>query len=107
MITAENQPVCPDIKSRLTGYNSMYDITEDTDIDEGVILCAYLDETYMFQNKEKINILSTSHVGYIDGSELTYLDDVKSELPFSYFSISSVRFPTKEELEWYNKQDTI
>lgn len=107
MITVENQPTCPDSRSNLTGYNAMYDITEDMDIDEGVVLCAYLDEIYMFQTKEKVNILGDAHVGYIDGSELVYLDDVKADFPVDYFSISNVRFPTKDELEWYNKQDTI
>lgn len=106
MIKSDSQPTCKDASK--TGYNALYDITEDADIDEGVILATIImGETYLFQLAKNVNVLSESKLEYINGSEVEYLESPPGHIPIDYIPIRLVRYPTKTELEWYNKQDLI
>lgn len=107
MIKSDNQPTCSACVNK-TGYNLLYDITEDADIDEGVILVAiFMGETYLFQLAKTVNILSDTVMEYISGSEIEYLEDPPGHIPMDYIPIGLVRYPTEMELEWYNKQNLI
>lgn len=69
MITADIQPTCNSYENK-TGYNALYDITEDADIDEGVILAAtIMGEIYLFQLAKAVNVLSEGSVEYISGQK--------------------------------------
>lgn len=108
MIKSDNQPTCKDSDVSKTGYNALYDITEDANIDEGVILAAtIMGETYLFQLAKAIDVLSDVLVEYIRGSETEYMEYPPGYIPTAYIPISLVRYPTKIELEWYNKQDLV
>ena len=107
MIKADIQPTCNGYESK-TGYHALYDITEDADIDEGVILATtIMGEIYLFQLAKAVNVLSDCSVEYISGSEIEYMEDPPGHIPTDYIPIRLVRYPTKTELEWYNKQDLI
>lgn len=107
MITADIQPTCNYYENKI-GYNALYDITEDADIDEGVILAAtIMGEIYLFQLAKAVNVLSEGSVEYISGSEVEYMEDPPGHIPTDYIPIRLVRYPTKTELEWYNKQNLI
>lgn len=107
MITADIQPTC-NLYEHKTGYNALYDTTEDADIDEGVILAAtIMGEIYLFQLAKAVNVLSDGSVEYISGSEVEYMEDPPGHIPTDYIPIRLVRYPTKTELEWYNKQNLI
>lgn len=108
MIKIDAQPTCKDSATSKTGYHALYDITEDAAIDEGVILAAtIMGEIYLFQLAKTINVFYESVVEYISGSEAEYLEDPPGHIPIDYIPIRLVRYPTKTELEWYNKQDLI
>lgn len=107
MIKADIQPICSGYDNK-TGYHALYDITEDANIDKGVILAAIImGETYLFQLAKTVNILSKSSVEYISGSEIEYLEEPPGNIPIDCIPISFVRYPTKTELEWYDKQDLV
>lgn len=107
MIKADIQPTCNGPVSK-AGYHALYDITEDADIDEGVILAAIImGEIYLFQLAKAVNVLSEDFIEYISGSEAEYLEDPPGHIPIDYIPIRLVRYPTKKELEWYNKQNLI
>ena len=107
MITANIQPTC-NFYPYKTGYHALYDTTEDADIDEGVILAAtIMGEIYLFQLAKAVNVLSDGSVEYISGSEVEYMEDPPGYIPTDYIPIRLVRYPTKTELEWYNKQNLI
>lgn len=42
----------------------------------------------------------------MEGTLFEFLEEEPCE-EIDYFPISNCRFPTKEELEWYNKIDTV
>lgn len=106
MISPDKQPTCIEISK--TGYQALYDITEDVSIGEGVILVAtIMGETYLFQLAKTTNVFLESTLGYISGSEAEFLEDPPFHIPINYIPIRLVRYPTKKELEWYNKQDLI
>lgn len=108
MISADVQPTCKDSTASKTGYHALYDITEDAYIDGGVILAAIImGEIYLFQLANIVNVLSESVMEYISGSEAEYLEDPPGHIPIDYIPIGLVRYPTKTELEWYNKQNLI
>lgn len=108
MIKSDNQPTCKDSDVSKTGYNALYDITEDADIDEGVILAAtIMGETYLFQLAKSVNVLLESALEYISGSDVEYLEEPPCHILLAYIPIRLVRYPTKIELEWYNKQDLV
>lgn len=108
MIRADVQPTCKDSTASKTGYHALYDITEDAYIDGGVILAAIImGEIYLFQLANIVNVLSESVMEYISGSEAEYLEDPPGHIPIDYIPIRLVRYPTKTELEWYNKQNLI
>lgn len=108
MIKSDSQPTCKESNVNRFGYSALFDTTEDADIGEGVILSTtIMGEIYLFQLSEDINIFSKSEVEYIPGSEIGYLEDSPGHIPIDYIPISSVRYPTKSELDWYNKQDLV
>lgn len=108
MIRADIQPTCKDSTASETGYSALYVITEDAGIDEGVILAAtIMGEIYLFQLAKSINVFSASSVEYISGSEVEYMEDPPGHIPVEHIPIILVRYPTKAELEWYNKQDLV
>lgn len=43
----------------------------------------------------------------MEGTLFEYLEETPCEEEIDYFPISNCRFPTKEELDWYNKMDTV
>lgn len=107
MIKADIQPIHSGNTSR-TGYYALYEMTADADIDSGVILAAIINgETYLFQLAKTVNILSKSYLEYINGSEIEYLEEIPGHIPIDCIPIGSVRYPTKAELEWYDKQDLV
>lgn len=108
MIRADIQPTCKDSTASKTGYHALYDITEEIVIDEGVVLAAtIMGEIYLFQLAKAVDVLSEVSVEYIRGSEIEYMEDPPGHIPTAYIPIKLVRYPTKTELEWYNKQDLI
>lgn len=107
MIKADIQPTCNGYESK-TGYHALYDITEDADIDEGVILAArIMGKIYLFQLAKAVNVLSEGLAEYISGSEVEYMEDPPGHIPLDYIPIRVVRYPSKTELEWYNKQNLV
>lgn len=107
MIKIETQPICHESDKFSTDYLALYSLTEDADIDEGVVLTACMDETYIFQVDKQVNVFSASSIEYSSGSLLEYLEEGVVDLHLSSIPMRYLRYPTKEELEWYNKQNII
>ena len=110
MITADRNFTIPSRYVDNLGWNAMYDRTKDALIERGVILTHVDDihEISMFEIGEDINLLEfPEEVSVVPGS--CYSDaEVGAVLSdVSGFHINRCRFPTQEELDWYNKLDTV
>lgn len=110
MITTDKNFTIPSLYIDKLGWNAMYDRAKDTIIESGVIL-TYVDTTNgisMFETGEDIILLDfPEEVSVVPGSCYSaaevgaFLSDV------SGFHLNRCRFPTQEELDWYNKLDTV
>lgn len=110
MITADrNFTITPRYIDNLGCY-AMYDRTKDAFIGAGVIL-TYVDPTHeiqMFETAEAINLLKgQEEVAAVPGS--CYMDTETGAVfnNIGGFHLNRCRFPTQEELDWYNKLATI
>lgn len=110
MITADRNFTIPSLYIDNLGWNAMYDRAKDTVIESGVVL-TYVDiknEISVFETGEDINLLEfPEEVSVVPGS--CYSDaEVGAVLSdVSGFHLNRCRFPTQEELDWYNKLDTV
>nr|DAH96014.1 MAG TPA: hypothetical protein [Caudoviricetes sp.] len=108
MIMPDDDMMCKDAFKDHLGYHALYDTCEDSELSEGVILCAVIKGiTYMFQLEDTTNILSEESIMLMEGTLFEYLEETPCEEEIDYFPISNCRFPTKEELDWYSKMDTV
>lgn len=104
----EDEVVCLDEFKHRLGYHALYDTCEDAELSAGVILCSEIKGvTYIFQLEDTTNILSEDSIVIMDGTLFEYLEDEPCEEEIDYFPTSNCRFPTQEELDWYNKMDTV
>ena len=110
MITADrNFTITPRYVDNL-GWNALYDRTKDALIERGVILTHVDDmhEISMFEIGEDINLLEfPEEVSVAPGSCYSVQEIGSTPYDVSGFHLDRCRFPTQEELDWYNKLDTI
>lgn len=110
MITTDRNFTIPPLYIDNLGWNAMYDRTKDSLIERGVIL-THVDanhEISMFEIGEDINLLEfPEEISVVPGS--CYSDTETGAIPYdvSGFHLARCRFPTQEELDWYNKLETI
>lgn len=110
MITADRNFTIPPRYADKLGWNAMYDRTKDPLIERGVIL-VYVDQTneiYMFETDEDINIFDfPEEVSVVPGSCFLDTETGVAQYDVSGFHLDRCRFPTQEELDWYNKLETV
>lgn len=107
MIMADDDIVCENTRRNNFGYHALYDVCEDSELSSGVVLCSMVKgEIYIFQLENTTDILSEESVMVMEGTLFECFDDKPCE-EIDYFPISNCRFPTRDELEWYNKMDTV
>lgn len=113
MVLAEDNVICTDKK---LGYSAIYEASfsmkgnsDVTDLSEGVVLCAeFRSVTYIFQIAEVTNIFSESSVRIMDGTLFVTFDPNPWDgIEVDHFPLTTCRFPTKDELEWYNTIETV
>lgn len=106
MIMPEDNITCV-VKNHL-GFSALYDSCGDNMLSEGVTLVAIsMGITYIFQTDEVVDVLTESSVSVMMGTLFEYLETEPCEEEIDYFPIVNCRFPTKDELEWYNKMETV
>lgn len=106
MITPDDNITCR-IRHNL-GLAALYDVCNDSELSEGVVLCAAIQGVnYLFQLDCVTNILMEDNVYIMLGTLCEYLEDAPCDKEIDYFPILNCRFPTKEELEWYEKQHGV
>lgn len=109
MIMPDDDLTCKDKHKRLCGYFAMYDVSEDAEIARGVTLASLTnsEQILLFQCDDTINILEASSIPVTPGTLCAYKDEGEFDLEIEYTPVATCRFPTKEELEWYNKRETV
>lgn len=107
MIATDDNIVCPRSDVDKLGYTALYDTCRDRELPEGIIIAAVVQGiTFLFQLDSAIDILEEDPLPVMKGSLFIYLEGDK-RYTSEYFLISNCRFPTKEELDWYNSLKTI
>lgn len=102
--------------SEILGFNALYNVIDQSELPEGSIVVAVVaTDKFIFQTAETVDILEeeVDEVMVLEGT-LTHLPDFK-DMEFAtfkaaeidYFKIDCLRFPTKQELDWYNDLDTV
>ena len=107
--------ICSDKHTKLLGFNALYDVMDQSELPEGSTVVAILDgglEQVIFQTAVMVDIFDAEEVSPIVGtSVLVDNKDEKvnfiSEDAIRSYPISSLRFPTKDELDWYNRLDMV
>lgn len=108
MIMPDDDIVCREERKDFLGYLALFEVGEDSELSEGVVLCAVIKgTTYMFQIEETTNVLTEGSVRVMQGTLFEVFIAKPCDLEVDYFTISNCRFPTRDELEWYNKMDTV
>lgn len=113
MITADNEPTCPETRKHLIGVEALYEVGEDNEIGAGVILCAIIgDMTYIFEVQYLVDIFVDETVPALDGTVTEYPGTyyvagygICEEI--DYFRVENCRFPTKKEFLLYNSVPTV
>lgn len=110
MITIDRNFTIPPRYVDNLGWNAMYDRTKDAFIERGVIL-THVDATHeisMFETGEDINLLEfPEEVSVVPGSCYSDTETGVAQYDVSGFHLDRCRFPTQEELDWYNKLETV
>lgn len=106
MITAEDNMVCEESDRGKFGFSALYHTCRDNEIAEGVILCASIGgrNLYMFQLDTLLSPLYDDRVNVMPG---TLKACVGSVVDVNHFDTAECRFPTEEELKWYESTDTV
>lgn len=108
MIMSDDDLVCAPKNKNNVGYHALYDVAEDSELSTGVTLAALIKGVvYLFQLEETTDILNEESMPVLEGSLFEYLETTPCDEEIDYFPITNCRFPLKEELEWYNKLETV
>lgn len=108
MIMPDDDLVCKPKEQDNLGYHALYNVAEDSELAAGVILVASIKGvTYIFQLDDTTDILNEESMPITEGTVFEYLDEEPVEEELDYFNITNCRFPTKEELDWYNSLKTV
>lgn len=107
MIMPDDDLVCNKKHSHITGYTALYDVSEDAELATGVTLAANIrGVTYLFQLENTTDILKEENVPVLLGTLYEYQEEYY-ENEIDWIPIHSCRFPTKEELDWYNSLKSV
>lgn len=108
MIMPDDDLTCKPNQQGLTGFTALYDVSDDAELSTGVLVAAVVKGVvYLFQLDDTTDILNEESMPVMEGTVFEYLDEEPVEDEIDYYNITSCRFPTKEELEWYNSLKTV
>ena len=108
MIMPDDDIVCRGAYKYRLGYHALYDACEDSALATGVIIVAVMQGiVYLFQLDDTTDILSEDSIPVMKGTLFEYLEEKQCEEEIDYFPITNCRFPSKEELDWYNSLKTV
>ena len=91
---------------------SLYNTYGENVIPAGSVLCSLANEVlFFFQTSDDVIILSDEHIDVLEGTVVVFpgskFDLAPSLDDIDFFYLENCRFPTQEELEWYDKIDTV
>ena len=112
MRTTDDRVVSDALHKDRYGYMSLYNANGENEIPAGSVLCSLMLETlFFFQTSGDVKILSDEQIEVLAGTVVVFpggrYDLALPPDDIEFFNLETCRFPTQEELEWYDKVDTV